>query len=53
MLIKFNLDNICRHTCLQFNLSRTAGRFIGQRRKGQGRIISFRNANEEVTLMQM
>ena len=35
------------------NLFRMADRFINQRHKGQGRIISIRIGNKKVTLMQM
>ena len=35
------------------NLLRTAGRFIDQRRKEQGRIVLIRIANKVVTLMQI
>ena len=35
------------------NLLRTAGRFIDQRCKGKGNIISIRIDNKEVTLMQL
>ena len=35
------------------NLLRTAGRFIDQRHKRQGRVISISIANKEFTLMQI
>ena len=36
-----------------FNLLKMAGRFIDQRHKEQGMIISIRIANNEVTLMDV
>ena len=53
MIIYINIYINIINVLFIINLLRTAGRYIKQRQKGQQRIISIRNVNKEVTLMQI